>query len=87
MPSINPLLSPALRSGPTAGSGAYPKSVFLVLPRARDGALLDPATKSALDPLDFNLWLRNGWGLANSKQDKVLQILLRTRAARNLQVA
>ena len=51
-------------------------SIYQVLPRARDGALRDPVTKTVLDPLDFDLWVRKGWGLADPGQDEALQVLL-----------
>lgn len=56
-------------------SGSMP-GIYQLIPRARDGVLIDPVTRAHLDPLDYDLWVKNGWGLANPDCDQSLAIVL-----------
>lgn len=61
---------------PPAVLGTF-TSAYELLPRQRHRALLDPAAgEKSLDLLDFAEWERRGWGLADPKQDEILQKLL-----------
>jgi pimeloyl-ACP methyl ester carboxylesterase len=51
-------------------------SLYEMLPRNRHGVLLDDRGRPVDDILDPELWHKNNWGLADSKQDKMLQVLL-----------
>jgi len=51
-------------------------AIYQMLPRADSGALIEPKTKRMLDPLDYDLWVRMEWGLANPEQDEMLKVLL-----------
>lgn len=51
-------------------------SIYELLPRERHKTLVDSDTGEALDPLDFALWKERQWGLANSKNDENLALLL-----------
>ena len=46
-----------------------------MLPRTRHGSLQD-AQGDPVDIFDPELWRKNGWGLADAKQDKILQMLM-----------
>ena len=60
---------------PPAVIGTMP-SLYEMLPRSRHGILLDNQGRPIADILDPELWRKNGWGLANPKQDIVLKRLL-----------
>ncbi|MCH8014723.1 MAG: hypothetical protein IH823_08125, partial [Candidatus Dadabacteria bacterium] len=45
------------------------------LPRTRHRAILDQ-NRNEVDILDADLWIENGWGLADPNQEKVLEWLL-----------
>ena len=60
---------------PPAVLGTMP-SLYEMLPRSRHGALGDDRGRPVDDIFDPELWRKNNWGLANSKQDNVLQKLL-----------
>lgn len=52
-------------------------SVYQLLPRGRHGAVIDASTEKRIDDIhDPALWERMGWGLADPRQDAVLQKLL-----------
>ena len=52
-------------------------AVYQLLPRERHGALVDAGDAARrLDPFDPELWVRNGWGLADPGQDRILVELL-----------
>ncbi len=53
-------------------------SAYQLLPRGRHGALVDAADpqKRIEDIHDPRLWVRMGWGLADPRQDRILQKLL-----------
>jgi hypothetical protein len=59
---------------PAALLGTLP-SIYQLLPRARHGTLVDSGG-TRLDPLDFELWERMGWGLAAADAEPVLATLL-----------
>ncbi len=59
---------------PAAVLGTWP-SLYQLLPRTRHNPLLDSKGK-AVDIFDVSLWQKNEWGLANPKQDNVLQSIL-----------
>jgi hypothetical protein len=50
-------------------------SLYELLPRSRHKPVLDENGLSIKDILDPELWIQNGWGLANPKQDSVLRSL------------
>ncbi len=60
---------------PAAVIGTMP-SLYEMLPRSRHGVLLDDQDRPVNDIFDPELWRKNGWGLVDSSQDKVLQMLL-----------
>lgn len=60
---------------PPAIIGTMP-SLYEMLPRSRHGVLLDDRSCPVDDIFDPELWRKNNWGLANLKQDNVLQMLL-----------
>lgn len=49
---------------------------YQLLPRARFNSLVDTDGRTALDPLDPEVWIEHGWGLADPRQDDVLAMLL-----------
>ena len=53
-------------------------AAYQLLPRQRHGALITHRNgrRESLDPFDVELWMEMGWGLADPKQDYILQILL-----------
>jgi hypothetical protein len=51
-------------------------SLYEMLPRNRHGFLQDAQGRPVDDIFDPELWRTNGWGLADTKQDKVLRMLL-----------
>ncbi len=51
-------------------------AVYEMLPRSRHRTLLDEQGQPVADIFDPQLWIKNGWGLANPKQDNVLKMLL-----------
>ncbi|MEM1098290.1 MAG: hypothetical protein AAGH92_05825 [Planctomycetota bacterium] len=71
--------APIFPSYPPALLGTMP-SVYQLLPRGRHGAVLDTpeadGSRRQLDPLDITFWQKRQWGLADPKQDRVLQMLL-----------
>ncbi|MEM7577923.1 MAG: hypothetical protein AAF328_10670 [Planctomycetota bacterium] len=71
--------APLFPSYPAALLGTMP-SVYQLLPRGRHGAVLDAADEQGrrkpVDPLDISFWQQRQWGLADPKQDRVLQMLL-----------
>ena len=70
-------LAPGLPSFDAAILGTMP-AVYQLLPRKRHGHLvfLNNGLEEILDPHDPELWIQNGWGLADPDQDPTLQILL-----------
>lgn len=60
---------------PPAVLGTMP-SLYQLLPRSRHRALVDPAGRPVADLLSPDLWRENGWGLADPRQEKILQYLL-----------
>ncbi len=60
---------------PPAVIGTMP-SLYQMLPRSRHGVLQDDQGRPVEDIFDPELWRKNGWGLADSKQDRLLQMLL-----------
>jgi len=70
-------LLPGLPSLDSAVIGTMP-SVYQLLPRARHGHLISSnvSDNSMLDPHNPELWEKMEWGLADPKQDSILQILL-----------
>jgi hypothetical protein len=60
---------------PPAVIGTMP-SLYEMLPRSRHKHLQDARGRPVDDIFDPELWRKNGWGLANLKQDKVLRMLL-----------
>ncbi len=60
---------------PPAVVGTMP-SLYQLLPRSRHQALLDSDDLPVSDLYALDLWQQNGWGLADPKQDKILQYLL-----------
>lgn len=54
--------------------GSFPSS-YQLIPRDRHHAILN-ANRETIDMLDYSTWIQNEWGLADPKQDKVLQMLL-----------
>ncbi|MEM7008837.1 MAG: hypothetical protein AAF462_06845 [Thermodesulfobacteriota bacterium] len=50
-------------------------SLYQQLPRTRHRAILDQ-DRQPVDIMDVDLWIENGWGLADPNQDKVLKWLL-----------
>ena len=60
---------------PPAVIGTMP-SLYEMLPRSRHNHLLDARGRPVDDSFDPELWRKNGWGLADLKQDKVLRMLL-----------
>ncbi len=67
---------PSIVTLPPALLGTFP-SVYEVLPRARHGAVVSgDAEPQPVDFMDFATWERNQWGLADPKQDRLLQQLL-----------
>ena len=54
--------------------GTMPSS-YQLLPRTRHRAILDE-NRNEVDILDADLWIENGWGLADPSQAEVLQWLL-----------
>ena len=77
--------APMLPEYPSAVLGTMP-AIYQLLPRPRHGALVDANdTGRKLDVYDPALWRDMQWGLADPKQDDVLQKLLpgvKDRAAR-----
>ncbi len=69
-PNFGPFLP---KYGP-AIIGTMPSS-YQLLPRARHRAILDE-NRNEVDILDADLWIENGWGLANPNQAEVLEWLL-----------
>ncbi len=68
--------APILPSYDSALMGTMP-SIYQLLPRGRHGAVVDTQTGEPIaDLFDPKLWVRMGWGLADPKQDKMLQDLL-----------
>ncbi len=59
---------------PPAVLGTMP-SLYELLPRSRHNPVLDKNKLPTKDILDPELWIREGWGLANPEQDKVLRLL------------
>lgn len=52
-------------------------SVYQLLPRTRHGVVIEPSGEVAnADLLDPDLWVKNGWGLADPDGDRVLAWLL-----------
>ena len=52
-------------------------AVYQLLPRGRHGAVIDAGTEKRIEDIyDPALWERMGWGLADPRQDAVLQMLL-----------
>jgi pimeloyl-ACP methyl ester carboxylesterase len=51
-------------------------AVYEMLPRSRHRTLLDEQGQAVSDIFDPQLWIKNGWGLADPKQDDVLKMLL-----------
>lgn len=70
-------VAPFLPKYEAALLGTMP-SAYQLLPRGRHGALVDAADpqKRIEDIYDPRLWVRMGWGLADPRQDRVLQMLL-----------
>jgi pimeloyl-ACP methyl ester carboxylesterase len=60
---------------PPAVIGTMP-SLYEMLPRTRHGPLRDAQGDPVDDIFDPELWRKNGWALADAKQDKMLQMLL-----------
>lgn len=83
--SINSLFSlvqgqkvaPLLPTYQPALLGTMP-SVYQLLPRGRHGVLVDAtdSEKRIQDIYDPDLWERMGWGLADPRQERVLEVLL-----------
>jgi pimeloyl-ACP methyl ester carboxylesterase len=65
---------------PPAVIGTMP-SLYEILPRSRHGLLWDNQGRPVDDIFDPELWRKNGWGLADAKQDKVLRMLLPEEAS------
>jgi pimeloyl-ACP methyl ester carboxylesterase len=59
---------------PPAVLGTMPSS-YELLPRSRHKPVMDENNLPIKDILDPELWIKNGWGLANPKQDSVLRSL------------
>ena len=52
-------------------------AVYQLLPRGRHGAMINAGTAQRIEDIhDPELWERMNWGLADPRQDKVLQMLL-----------
>lgn len=66
--------APLLPHYPGAVLGTMP-SVYQLLPRSRHHPLLDE-NHQPVDIFEPKLWRKNGWGLADSRQDKILKYLL-----------
>jgi hypothetical protein len=60
---------------PPAVIGTMP-AIYEMLPRSRHRTLLDEQGQPVSDIFDPQLWINNGWGLADPKQDDVLKLLL-----------
>jgi pimeloyl-ACP methyl ester carboxylesterase len=60
---------------PAGVVGTMP-AAYQLLPRSRHRPLLDNQGRPVPDIYDPGLWQSNGWGLADPKQDKVLNMLL-----------
>jgi len=69
-----PNFGPFLPKYEPAIIGTMPSS-YQLLPRARHRAILDE-NRNEVDILDADLWIENGWGLANPNQAEVLEWLL-----------
>jgi pimeloyl-ACP methyl ester carboxylesterase len=65
---------------PPSVIGTMP-AVYQMLPRSRHRILLNEQGQPVADILDPELWINNGWGLADPEQDDVLQMLLPQIAA------
>jgi len=69
--SILPKYEPAIL-------GTMP-ALYEMLPRNRQRAVVEEGGNADAEPIDLydvNVWVRNGWGLANTAQDRVLRQLL-----------
>ena len=51
-------------------------AIYELLPRSRHRPLLDESGRPVSNILDPELWERNGWGLADQEQDKLLEKML-----------
>ncbi len=60
---------------PPAVIGTMP-SLYEMLPRTRHGLLQDAQGRPVDDIFNPELWRKHGWGLADAKQNKMLQMLL-----------
>jgi hypothetical protein len=69
-----PNFGPLLPKYEPAIIGTMP-SAYQLLPRTRHRAILDK-NRDEVDILDSDLWIENGWGLADPNQDLVLEWLL-----------
>ncbi len=69
-----PTFGPFLPKYEPAIIGTMPSS-YQLLPRTRHGAILDQ-NRNKVDILDADLWIENGWGLADPGQAEVLEWLL-----------
>ena len=67
--------APLLSTYPSAIVGTMP-SVYQLLPRGRHQPLLDVNDQPVTNVFDPILWERQGWGLADPSQDRILEILL-----------
>ena len=68
--------SPRTHSVALIGSPDSVDEAITMLPRSRYDHLLDARGHPVDDIFDPELWRKNGWGLADPRQDKVLQMLL-----------
>ncbi len=68
--------APIFHKHEAAVLGTFP-SIYQLFPRTRHGPLVDGADRSRrLDVFDPELWIERGWGLADPRQDQVLEQLL-----------
>lgn len=67
-------VDPALPFFPPALTGTMP-SIYQLMPRTRHARVINADGKAA-DIYDTDLWVENGWGLADPQQDTYLSLLL-----------
>lgn len=67
-------LGPLLPKYPSSLLGTYP-SMYQMLPRPRHGAMLDEQRGEKVDFLNPELWQTMGWGLADTEQRPMIEML------------